>query len=163
MGLYLVELYRSPNIGIFLRANDKVLLVPKGAAITKSQKLAANLKVSICHISVAGTRLIGPLLCMNNKGVLVSRMVEDYEVREIASQTGLPVERFNSKFTAVGNLVAANDKGAVISHILEPAAISQVGDVLGVEAHRMEFTGYSQVGSLVVATNSGAAVYARLN
>jgi translation initiation factor 6 len=163
MGLYLVEIYRSPNVGIFLRANDKFLLAPKGIASTKSHMLAGNLKVTPCFVSVQGTRLLGPLVVMNNKGILVSRMVEDYEVKEISTKTGLPVSKFDSKFTAVGNLVAANDKGAIVSSILDAKAVSQVKDVLDVEVHRLEIQDYVQVGALIVATNSGAAVYPKLN
>ncbi len=162
MGLYLVEVYRSPNIGIFMRANDKFLLAPKGIASTKSKMLADNLRVSPVFVSVEGTRLLGPLIAMNNKGMVVSRMVEDYEVREIASQTGLRVEKFDSKFTAVGNLVAANDSGAVVSPILDGVAVSQIKDVLDVEVHRLTIEHYVQVGALIVATNSGAAVYPKL-
>jgi translation initiation factor 6 len=162
MGLYLVEVYRSPNIGIFLRANDKYLLAPKGIASTKSKMLAEDLGVTPVFVSVEGTRLLGPLIAMNNRGMVVSRMIEDYEVKEIASQTGLRVEKFKSKFTAVGNLVAANDNGAVISPILDQEAVEQVKDVLGVEVHRLAVEDYVQVGALVVATNSGAAVYPRL-
>jgi len=162
MGLYLVEVYRSPNIGIFLRANDRFLLAPKGIASTKSKMLAENLGVSPVYVSVEGTRLLGPLIAMNNKGMLVSRMVEDYEVKELASQTGLRVEKFASKFTAVGNLVAANDKGAVVSPILDHPAVSQIRDVLDVETHRLAIENYVQVGALIVATNSGAAVYPKL-
>src|SRR5208337_709101 len=87
---------------------------------------------------------------------------EDYEVREIASQTGLRVEKFDSKFTAVGNLVAANDHGAVVSPILDGAAVSQIKDVLDVEVHKLTIEHYVQVGALIVATNSGAAVYPKL-
>ena len=70
---------------------------------------------------------------MNNKGIVASRMVEDYEVKEISSKTGLRVDRFDSKFTAVGNLVAANDNGAVVSPILTARQRRQVKDVLDVE------------------------------
>jgi translation initiation factor 6 (eIF-6) len=45
MGLHLLEIYRSPNIGIFLKANDKVVLVPKGLAETKTKKVADGLQV----------------------------------------------------------------------------------------------------------------------
>jgi len=163
MGLYLVDLYRSPNIGIFLRTNDKSVLIPKGVATSKSNKVAEHLGVVPCFISVQGTRLLGPLIAMNNKGVLVSRMIEDYDVKEIASQTGLVTERLKSKYTAVGNLVSANDNGAIVSPILEPAALAQVKEVLGVkEVHRMALKDYTQVGALVVATNRGAAVYPKL-
>jgi len=163
MGLYLVDLYRSPNIGIFLRTNDKSVLIPKGVAQSKSKKVAEHLSVAPCYVSVEGTRLLGPLIVLNNKGVLVSRMIEDYEMKEISSQTGLVTERMKSRYTAVGNLISANDNGALVSPILEPAAIAQVKDVLGVnEVHRMAIKDYSQVGALVVATNRGAAVYPKL-
>ena len=158
MGLHLIDLYRSPNIGIFLRANDKTALVPKGIAGSKSEKLAADLHVEVCHSSVGGTRLLGPLLVMNNKGILASRMIEDYEVAEISSKTGLRVERLQSRFTAVGNLVAANDHGAVVSTLLEHVAVGQVRDVLGTEAVAMTVGEFTQVGAMILATNSGAAV-----
>lgn len=144
MGLYLVEVYRSPNIGIFLRANDRFLFAPKGIASTKSRMLAENLGVSPVFVSVEGTRLLGPLMALNNKGIVLSRLVEDYEVRELASQTGLRVERFKSKYTAVGNLVSANDHGAMVSPILDHEAVSQVRDVLDVEVQNLTMTSTSQ-------------------
>lgn len=159
MGLHLVEIYRSPNIGIFLKANDRFVFVPKGLALTKASKLTDGLQVPARFVSVAGSRLLGPLISMNNKGILVSRIIEDYEIREIAAGTELNVERFNSRFTAVGNLVVGNDRGAIASPILGPEAIRQVKDVMGTEVEVMSIKGFMQVGSLVVATNSGAAIY----
>ena len=158
MGLHLVDLYRSPNIGIFLKANDKTVLVPKGIAGSKAERLATDLEVTACYSSVGGTRLMGPLVAMNNKGVLASRMIEDYEMDEISSKTGLKVERLQSRFTAVGNLVAANDHGAVVSPVLEHDAVKQVQDVLGTETLTITVGDYIQVGAMILATNSGAAV-----
>ena len=158
MGLHLVDLYRSPNIGIFLKANDKAVLVPKGIAGAKAEKLAADLEVVACHTSVGGTRLIGPLIAMNNKGIVASRMIEDYEMDEISSKTGLRVTRLESRYTAVGNLVAANDHGAVVSPVLERHAVEQVKATLGTETVTMTVGEYTQVGAMIVATNSGAAV-----
>jgi len=161
MGLHLVDLYRSPNIGIFLKANDKAVLVPKGISGIKLERLATDLEVVACSTSVGGTRLLGPLLAMNNKGVLASRMIEDYEMDEISSTTGLKVTRFESRFTAVGNLVAANDHGAIVSPVLEPHAVKQVEDVLGTKTHTMSIADYIQVGAMILATNSGAAMSPR--
>jgi translation initiation factor 6 len=158
MGLHLVDLYRSPNIGIFLKANDKAVLVPKGIAGTKAEKLATDLEVVACHTSVGGTRLMGPLIAMNNRGIVASRMIEDYEINEISSKTGLKVTRLDSKFTAVGNLVAANDNGAIVSPGLERHAVEQIKAALGTETATMTIGEYSQVGAMIVATNSGAAV-----
>ena len=158
MGLHLVDLYRSPNIGIFLKANDKAVLVPKGIASTKAERVATDLDVVACYTSVGGTRLLGPLIAMNNKGVLASRLIEDYEMEEIASKTGLKVTRFESRFTAVGNLVAANDHGAIVSPVLDPHAVKQVEDALGIKTITMTIADYIQVGAMILATNSGAAM-----
>lgn len=163
MGLYLIDIYRSPNIGVFLKANDKVLLFPKGLAQTKADKLSASLGVVAVPASVGESRLLGPLASMNGNGILVSRLAEQNELQELASATGLTVARLESRFTAVGNLVAANDKRAIVSPVLDAKATAQVQDVLGVEVLRVPIREYIQVGALVVATNSGAAVYPGLD
>ena len=80
MGLHMVDVYRSPNIGVFLKANDRVLLVPKGLAPTKCEKLSRSLEVPLCQTSIAGSRLLGPLAAMNGNGVLLSRMAERGEI-----------------------------------------------------------------------------------
>jgi translation initiation factor 6 len=163
MGLHLIDVYRSPNIGVFLKANDKVLFVPKGLAPTKCEKLSKDLEVPFCQISIAGSRLLGPLMAINSNGALVSRLAEEEEIKEIATATGIRVAKFESRYTAVGNLVVANDKGAIISPILDNRAMAQVRDVLATEVERMSIGEYYQVGSLIVATNNGAAAYPELS
>ena len=159
MGLHLIDIYRSPNIGIFMRCNDSFLLVPKGLAQTKSDKLCESLKVTAVPTSIGESRLLGALTAMNANGVLVSRLAEDPEIREIKAATGMNVSRLDSKLTAVGNLVVANDKRALVSPILDARAASQVRDVLGTEVEPTPIGEYHQVGTFVVATNGGAAVY----
>jgi len=163
MGLHLVDIYRSPNIGVFLKANDRFILVPKGMAETKCDKLSSSLEVSVVPTSISESRLLGPLVSMNNNGVLVSRLAESNEIAEITAATGLNVDKLDSKFTAVGNLVAANDRFAIVSPLLDSNAIKQVKDVLGIEVELMPIGEYTQVGSLVVATNKGAAIYPGLD
>ena len=159
MGLHLIDIYRSPNIGVFLKGNDRFLLVPKGLAQTKTDKLCGSLQVEAVPASVGVTTLLGPHVSMNSNGILVSRLAEDIEVREIQSATGMNVSRLESKLTAVGNLVVANDRCALVSPVLDARAMAQVKDVLGTEVEPTPIGEYHQVGSFVVATNTGAAVY----
>jgi len=163
MGLHLLDVYRSPNIGIFMRANDRFLLVPKGLAQTKSEKFSQLLGVGVVPASIGESRLLGPLVSMNGTGMLVSRLAEENEVSELRDATGMNVARLESKFTAVGNLVVANDRRALASPILDGRALQQVRDVMGTEVERVNIGEYYQVGSLVVATNNGAAVYPGLD
>jgi len=163
MGLHLIDIYHSPNIGVFLKGNEKFLLVPKGLAQTKTDKLCADLEVSAVPASIGESRLLGPLVSMNGNGILVSRLAEEVEIHEIKAATGMNVAKLDSKLTAVGNLVVANDRCALVSPALDHRALSQVRDVLGTEAERTPIGEYHQVGSFVVATNNGAAVYPGLN
>ncbi|MEW5840206.1 MAG: translation initiation factor IF-6 [Thermoproteota archaeon] len=161
LAIYRYTVYKSPNIGIFVKANDSVLVMPHGFADTKGDKLAEYLEVGkIVQASVAGTRLLGPMTAMNNNGILLPPITEDEEVRWLRQNTSLNVERLeNTRMTAIGNLVAANDRGAVLSSAIKDSA-QQVRDVLGVpEAQVMDVGGYVQTGAMVVATNSGAGVH----
>ena len=163
MGLHLIDIYRSPNIGIFMRCNDRFLLVPKGLAETKAEKLCESLKVTAVPASIGESRLIGALSSMNSTAMMVSRLAEENEMAEIGAATGMNVSRLDSKLTAVGNLIAAYDRCALVSPALDSRAVSQVKDVLGTEVERTPIGEYYQVGSLVVVTNRGAAVYPGLD
>jgi translation initiation factor 6 len=163
MGLHLIDIYHSPNIGIFMRANDKFLLVPKGLAQTKTEKFSGSLEVTPVPASLGESRLIGALSAMNSNGILVSRLAEENEMSEIGAATGLNISRLESKLTAVGNLIACNDRFALASPILDSRALAQIKDVMGTEVERMPIGEYHQVGSFVVATNNGAAVYPGLD
>ncbi|MGB5089405.1 MAG: translation initiation factor IF-6 [Nitrososphaeraceae archaeon] len=153
------DVYRSPNVGLFVRTNNDTLLLPFGFAETKAKKLKEYLDIEkIIHVSIAGTRLIGPMTVMNNNGILLPYTVSDDEIR-ILKQTGLNVDRLKSKFTAIGNLISANDKGAVVSNLFKGEADQNIKDILGVPLQTFSIGGYVQVGSMIVATNAGAIVH----
>lgn len=157
------DVYRSPNVGLFTRTNDKTLLLPFGFAETKTKRLKEYLDVEeIIYVSIAGTRLMGPMTVMNNNGILLPSTVSDEEI-QILKQTGLNVERLKSKFTAIGNLISANDKGAIVSNLFSEDVDEDIKDTLGVPIQRMSIAGFVQVGSMVVATNAGAIVHPNAN
>lgn len=150
-------------MGLFTRTNDNTLLLPFGFADTKTNKLKEYLDVEkIIHVSVAGTRLIGPMTVMNNNGILLPSTVSDEEI-QILKQTGLNVERLKSKFTAIGNLISANDKGAIVSNLFKGEVDQDIKDTLGVPIQTMSIGGFVQAGSMVVATNAGAIVHPKAN
>jgi translation initiation factor 6 len=161
LGIYVLDVYRSPNIGIFLKTNDKQILIPDGLASTKAQKIASLLQVNTIRTSIGGSRLLGPLIVMNSRGVIVSRMTSDEELANMKITTGLPVERIPSKNTSVGNLIAANDKGAVVSTTFTHEIVARISDVLDVPVETMTVASYIQAGSMIIATNAGAVVHPR--
>ncbi|MBE43659.1 MAG: translation initiation factor IF-6 [Thaumarchaeota archaeon] len=159
MGIYRYDVYRSPNIGIFLKANDNFLFIPKGFADSKAEKLQSFLNVQCIRTSIAQTRLLGPLSVMNNNGILVPKITEDYEIQELKKATDMTVERTQMKPTALGNLIVANDKAGLASPIVPKESLKQIQDVLGVPVEHMSIDTYHQMGALVVSTKLGAAVY----
>ncbi len=160
MNIYRVLVYSNPNIGIYAQADDSVMILPPGYPKGKSHRLASLLGVTPQQISIAGTRLIGPLLVMNGHGVLVSKLADDGELSQLRDiLKDRVVERFLSKNTAVGNLILANDKGAIASERLSNMEIAQIRDVLDVEVVGMSISGYHQVGSVAIANNSGALLH----
>ncbi len=162
MGIYKYNIYRTPNIGIFLKTNDKLLLVPKGLAYTKVNNLVSLLNVKYLAISIANTRLLGPLIAMNNNSILVPRIIEDVELDELKS-TGLDVIILNTLETSLGNLIVMNDRCAIISTRLSKDIADEIKDRLSIEVVQMQFGDYYQVGSMIVATNKGAAVHPIVN
>jgi translation initiation factor 6 len=160
LGIYKYDIYKSPNLGLFVRANNSTLILPFGFAETKMTKLRSYLEVeNVIFTSIGGTRLIGAMAVMNNKGILLSSFSSDEEIEVLRRSTGLNVERLSSRFTAVGNLVSANDKGALVSPIFKGEVDKQIQDVLDVPVITCTVAGYYQIGSMIVATDTGAAVH----
>lgn len=152
-------MYKSPNVGIFAKSNDKLVLLPHGYAETKLKKITEILESEPLFVSIAGNRIIGPMVVLNNTGMILPSTASDDELIYLKSITGLNVSKLDSKYTAVGNLISANDNGAIVSPLFKNELDKQIGDVLGVEAHTMSVADFNQTGSIIVATNTGAAVH----
>ncbi|MEO9321685.1 MAG: translation initiation factor IF-6 [Nitrososphaera sp.] len=159
MAIYRFTVYKSPNLGIFVKANDSYVLVPHGFAETKTGKLSEYLQVQEITASVGGTRLLGPMTVINNNGILLPPIASDQELESLKKSSKLNVERLETKYTAIGNLIAANDNGALVSPLLKGEVDRQIRDVLGIAPTTMSVGGFVQTGSMVVATNGGAGVH----
>lgn len=159
MDIIKYDVYRGPNIGIYINVNDKYVLVPMGFAESKAEKLAGYLQAEYMYLSVANTRLLGALSVMNNKGILLPKTAYQNEYDILKKQTDLVVGVLDSKYTALGNVICANDKGAVVSPWLSKEDILTIKDVLGVEVIQQRIAGFNQTGAVMVANNSGAVIH----
>ena len=159
MGIFRYDLYKSPNVGIFAKSNDRLVLLPHGYAETKLKKITEILDVEPLFVSIAGNRIIGPMVVLNNNGMILPSTASDDELVYLKRITGLNVTKLDSKYTAVGNLISTNDKGAIVSPLFKNELDKQISDILGVEAHTMSIADFNQTGSIVVSTNTGAAVH----
>ena len=91
MDIFKFEVYRGPNLGVYINVNDKVALVPMGYAKSKAEKLSKYLETEIVYTSIANTRLIGALSVMNNKGILLPKTAYQDEYDFLKKETDLDV------------------------------------------------------------------------
>jgi len=159
LGIFRYDLYKSPNVGIFAKSNDKLVLLPHGYAETKLKKITEILDAEPLFVSIAGNRIIGPMVVLNNNGMILPSTASHDELVYLKRITGLNVAKLDSKYTAVGNLISTNDKGAIVSPLFKSELDKQISDILGVEAHTMSVADFNQTGSIVVPTNNGAGVH----
>ncbi len=159
MGIFRYDLYKSPNVGIFAKSNDSIVLLPYGYAETKSKKLVDYLEVEPIFVSIAGNRLIGPMVVLNNNGMILPSLASDDEITYLKQVTGLNVARLDSKLTAIGNLISANDHGAIVSPLFKGEFDKQIEDILGINVHTMPIADFNQTGSMLVSNNYGAGIH----
>lgn len=159
MGIFKYDVYRNPNVGIYAKCNDKHVFIPNGFAATKAKNLAEYLKTEYIFTSIANTRLLGPLMVLNNKGILLPRNCHEEELAHLKKSTGLTVEILDTKHTAIGNLICTNDKGAIMSPLIPSEYVKQVEDVLGVNVIRKRVAGYHQAGAMAVANVHGGIIH----
>ena len=105
MDIIKFDVYRGPNIGVYVSVNDDVVLVPMGFAESKAEKLAKSLGAKYLYTSIANTRLIGALCVMNNKGILLPKTAFANEYDLLKKETDLEIGVLDSKFTALGNVM----------------------------------------------------------
>ena len=159
LGIFKYDVYRNPNVGIYAKCNDKFVFIPNGFASTKAKNLAEFLKTNYVFTSVANTRLLGPMMVVNNNGLLLPHNCHEEEISHLKKSTGLNVDILDTKHTALGNLICANDKGAVMSPLIPTEYVKKVEDVLKVEVIRKRVAGYHQTGAMIVANSKGGVIH----
>ena len=159
LGISKYDVYRSPNVGIYAKCNDRFVFIPNGFAITKVKNICEFLKTDYIFTSVANTRLLGALMVVNNTGLLLPRNCLEEERVHMKKTTGLNVDILDTKHTAIGNLICVNDKGGVMSPLIPNEYVKKVEDVLGIEVIRKRIAGYHQAGAMGVATSHGGIVH----
>ena len=130
MDIIKYDIYRGPNIGIFINVNDKFVFIPNGFAKTKAENLAQYLQTECITTPVANTRLLGVLMVLNNHGILLPRTSSPEEIANLREHTDLNVKILDTKYNALGNLICANDKGGIVSPVIEKEYIKEIEDVL---------------------------------
>jgi len=159
LGIFKYDVYRSPNVGIYTKCNDDFVFLPNGFAASKAKNLSEFLQADYVFTSVANTRLLGPLMVVNNKGMLLPCNCLEEELSHLKKSTGLNVDILETKHNAIGNLICVNDKGGIMSPLIPNEFVKKVEDVLGIEVLQKRVAGYHQDGAMAVATSHGGIIH----
>jgi translation initiation factor 6 len=143
----------DPNIGLYGFATDNYCLL--GMTLQKNiletvRKTIGNVKIT----TLAGTELSGLFAAGNSNGLLLPKIIEEHELRQLKKMFDLNLEVIKSKQTALGNLVLCNDKGCLISRGLIKFK-KEISDALGCEVDTGTVAGLGIVGSTAAVTNVG--------
>jgi len=153
----------SPVLGVFATVTDNVALVPIGTPRETTKQIEDALCVQVMQTTIAGSFVIGSLVCGNCSGFVVSKYVYAEETRSLQELGDINVQAIPDVMTAVGNIVLANDTAAIVHPDLPDRAVKTIADTLQVDVRRATIAGLKTVGMAGVATNKGVLVHPRVS
>ncbi len=154
-----LSIFGNDNIGVYIFANDRFAVVPKGVEPKVISAIKNALGVEVIECKICDTIIIGVMVAGNNNGILLPRTVREDEFRTLKNNLDAVVEVLPSHSTALGNVILANDRFALVHPELEDLAIKVVKDVLNVDVERGTIASIPTVGSAAVITNKGGLVH----
>ncbi|MEM2028196.1 MAG: hypothetical protein QXS05_02280, partial [Candidatus Bathyarchaeia archaeon] len=80
MALFLLDVFGTASIGVFMRATDKFIVVPNQLPESTINKLERWFGITLIKTNVGGSALLGSLICANSHGIVLPHIVRDEEV-----------------------------------------------------------------------------------
>ena len=153
----LLSFYGDPNIGLYARASDKIVLLGRTMERWKGE-LEKYLGAPCKLVTISETDFVGLFSVFNSNGIILPKIVKEKELKEIVNWFD-NVLVLKGKYTAVGNLISTNDKGGIVSRLITKKEKKLVEDTLGVELIYGKVVGTDIVGSVGLATNKGCLLH----
>lgn len=161
MNISKLNIYRNPNIGVFVYTNNKVALIPPNVSKTTKKTVSETLQVDPVETTIAGMHIIGVLVSGNDSCILVPDIIKQEELDALkeAIEGSIKIEIVKTRHTALGNLISANNKAAYISKSFEPELEDMIAKNLGVPVYKRSYLGLPIVGSMIVANDRVAFIH----
>lgn len=152
------SVHKNPFIGLYMRTNNEITLVPKTVPATVAKAAEEALGTKLVHASISQSNLLGIFCALNSNGCAIPAFTEEAEIRAIRD-TGLNVALVSSHYSC-GNNILCNDKAALVNPAVPKSEVKLIADALGVEAFTHEtLTRVPTVGAINVVTNKGLLAY----
>ena len=151
----------DPNVGLYGFATDNYCILGIEPQQKILQKIKETLKSDVLILTIAGTELAGLFAAGNSNGIVLSKIIEDYELKKL-KELDLNIKIINSKETALGNLILCNDKGCLITGLLKKYK-KEISDILGCEVETGKIANLDIVGSTAITSNTGCLCHREAN
>ena len=149
-------------LGILMVLNNHGILLPK----TSSPDEIVNLrKVTDLNVKILDTKYnaLGNLICVNDKGGIISPIIEKEFIKEIEDTLDIEViQKRIAGFHQVGAVMEANNLGGIIHPEADEEDIKNFSNVLGVNLEPATINGGIPFVSSGMLANSNAVVVGNL-
>ncbi len=146
--------YGNPWLGLLIKTNDKISLVPLDCPEKLCNKIQEILKTEIIKTSIAQTNLLGIYTVMNSNGIVVPNLTEKKEIERLR-ESELNVYVSKDRHNALGNNMVINQNGGLINEEIENDEKKRIEEVLGIELVKRKIAEYQTVGSCCISNNKG--------
>jgi len=150
--------YGNSWIGMFIRSNNSITLIPVDSLDIVKKTTAHFLKTKVFATSIAQSNLIGVYVAMNDNGIILPNVVTEEEIdfiKSIMKESGANVYVSKEKHNSHGNNIAVNNKGGIINPDISASERKKMEEVLGVELTPTKIAAYSTVGSNCIVSDRG--------
>ena len=149
-------------LGVLMVLNNHGILLPR----TSSPEEIANLQKSTgLNVKILDTKhnALGNLICVNDKGGVISPIVEKEYIKEIEDTLDIEVmQKRIAGFHQVGAVMKANNLGGIIHPETDEEDIKNFSNVLGVNIEPATINGGIPFVSSGILANSNAVVVGNL-
>jgi len=149
----------SSLLGVFARCTDKVVLVPPETAEDAVKALVDKLKVPSLSITVAGSSVLGAVICGNSNGFVLTSLAHKDDIKKLSEYGN--IIKLPGKINAAGNVILANDKAAIVHPGLSKRACDAISKALCIDVIQGTIGGLKTVGMAAAINNKGILVHPR--
>ena len=145
-------------LGLFLKTNEEITLVPVDTPPKVMGAIEAYLKTSIIKTNLGDSNLLGLYCAINSNGIILPNITNEKEMeflRQNLKQTSLNIYHSPAIHNAHGNNILVNDNGGLINTNIGSHEQKKMEDALGVELLPAKIANYLTVGSACLANNKG--------
>ncbi len=149
-------------LGILMVINNHGMLLPRTSAEEEITNLRKYTGLNVKKLDTKYNAL-GNLICVNDKGGIVSSIIEKEHVKEIEDVLDIEVmQKKVAGFHQVGAVMKANNLGGVIHPETDEEDIKKISNILGVNIEPATINGGTPFVSSGILANNNAVVVGNL-